>query len=784
MDLDLLRVLGTLSRIAYVDDSQSSVDSRLEAELNNPAGADWHVIDLGFGQDADGYSTVIGFGEYYLAYDPNSGRCALILRGTDSPLDIGPDFLAALGAIPIVAATFGLVMSAAKAFASGVGADLYVAGHSLGGALAEALYQFSAGGSLVGGAAFGSPGLGSLPNLLPRDPAFVHVYRNSDAIGIHNLGSHIGQELRIEDDNSSIVDIPTAHSIDRYVVQLQTISGSYASAGLDTSNLVDVHFLDEQINNVLTTSDLSSNTLTIGGAGNDHLDGRFAASVLRLDGGIGNDVLIGGAASDYLSGGPGNDALEGGGGDDVINGGTGADTLEGGGGRDILVGGAGNDLIDGGSGFDYAYFFEASGGVSIDLSISGYQPTGSGFDKLVNVEGILVGGFSDSLAGNDGDNYLSGGGGNDTLSGRGGFDNLVGGPGDDILDGGPGSDHASYFYATAGITVSLLLTGPQEVGADQGFDELLNIENLQGSAFDDRLTGNEVGNSLNGLEGNDTLVGHGGDDFLQGTLGHDDLRGGEGNDFLDGGLGNDTIDGGSGFDLVYYFDSTGGLTLNLATTTPQDTGGAGIDLILNVEGIVGTGFDDHLIGDGEANLLDGQGGSDTIRGSSGNDQIFGADGNDVLYGDAGNDVINSGDGNDTVDGGSDNDRLFGYEGDDRLIGGGGNDFLVGGAGTDLLSGGDGNDTLEGGSGDDALAAGRGADVFVFGASFGNDTIIDFRRVEDEIRFVNAGFTDFADMMAHALQVGRHVVITNATGDSLQLNNTLLSSLQSADFLFS
>ena len=62
----------------------------------------------------------------------------------------------------------------------------------------------------------------------------------------------------------------------------------------------------------------------------------------------------------------------------------------------------------------------------------------------------------------------------------------------------------------------------------------------------------------------------------------------------------------------------------------------------------------------------------------------------------------------------------------------------------------------GGFGDDVLTGGRGSDVFVFGASFGHAVLTDFKPVEDDIRLVGAGFADFNDVLAHAVQgaVGR------------------------------
>src|SRR5699024_5387782 len=115
-------------------------------------------------------------------------------------------------------------------------------------------------------------------------------------------------------------------------------------------------------------------------------------------------------------------------------------------------------------------------------------------------------------------------------------------------------------------------------------------------------------------------------------------------------------------------------------------------------------------------------------------------------------------------------------------GGNGNDSLFGAAGIDSLSGGSGNDTIVGGAGDDAQSGSRGNDLFVFGDDFGHDQISDFKPGEDDIHFAAGIFTNFADLMDHAVQVGLHVVITTDDGDSLQLNNLQRSSLQSADFL--
>ena len=57
-----------------------------------------------------------------------------------------------------------------------------------------------------------------------------------------------------------------------------------------------------------------------------------------------------------------------------------------------------------------------------------------------------------------------------------------------------------------------------------GTDTLRNLENLWGSAFNDRLTGSTGANELQGGNGNDTLNGGAGNDTLTGGAGLDSFR--------------------------------------------------------------------------------------------------------------------------------------------------------------------------------------------------------------------------------------------------------------------
>jgi Ca2+-binding RTX toxin-like protein len=81
----------------------------------------------------------------------------------------------------------------------------------------------------------------------------------------------------------------------------------------------------------ITNIDPTSDTLAINGlGGNDNLDAAQLAAdstVLTLDGGAGNDHLVGSAGNDTLLGRDGDDQLIGGPGQDILDGGTGSNTL-------------------------------------------------------------------------------------------------------------------------------------------------------------------------------------------------------------------------------------------------------------------------------------------------------------------------------------------------------------------------------------------------------------------------------------------------------------------------
>ncbi|NEP14763.1 MAG: calcium-binding protein [Symploca sp. SIO2C1] len=501
--------------------------------------------------------------------------------------------------------------------------------------------------------------------------------------------------------------------------------------------------------------------ILLGGEGNDRLYGGTGSDLLL--GNDGNDLLFGAAGADFYDGGEGNDTvyfrenfaitadlnqgratyineagvevvetlidienLQGTAFDDhfigdegrnYLYGLQGNDTLIAGAGNDVLVGGTGVDFFDGGEGNDTVYFGD-NFAITADLT-QGYATyvNEAGVEiveTFIDIENLGGTAFDDQLIGDAGRNFLYGLQGNDTLIGGEGDDLLFGAAGADFYDGGEGNDTV-YFRENFAITADLnqgRATYINEVGVEV-VETLIDIENLQGTAFNDHFIGDEGRNFLYGLQGNDTLIA------------------GAGNDVLVGGTGVDFYDGGEGNDAVYFGDNfaiTADLTQGYATYV-NEVGVEIVETFIDIENLGGTAFDDQLIGDKGRNFLYGLQGNDTLIGGEGDDLLFGAGGADFYDGGEGNDTVyfrenfaitaNLSQGRATyVDeagveivetlidienlqgtafddhfiGDEGRNYLYGLQGNDTLIGGAGNDNLRGGAGTDILDGGDGFDT--------------------------------------------------------------------------------------------
>jgi len=378
--------------------------------------------------------------------------------------------------------------------------------------------------------------------------------------------------------------------------------------------------------------------------------------------------------------------------DDVITAGTnvssslvgndGNDTITGSKLNDFIRGGAGDDVMNGGAGIDIAAYDNAASAVTVSLAITTQQDTqGGGLDSLTSFETLVGSAFNDTLTGSSIANRIEGGDGDDTIEGLGGNDVLIGGNNTVVIDTLSG-DTISYEHAAARVVVSLANTAAQNtLGA--GVDTIEGFENLKGSAFNDTLTGDGGPNSLIGLGGNDILIG---------------------------GLGDDILNGGDGVDVASYATAAAGVVVNLNLSGVfQSTFGAGDDALVNIEGLIGSNFNDTLVGNGGNNSLAGGLGNDLIVGDLGNDGIDGGAGIDTLdysgigaavtvnlvsqsaqnSGGAGSDTIRN---IENVIGTAFNDALTGNEFGNVLTGGVGNDVLIGNLGNDTLNGGDGIDT--------------------------------------------------------------------------------------------
>ncbi len=169
-------------------------------------------------------------------------------------------------------------------------------------------------------------------------------------------------------------------------------------------------------------------------------DDTFSSSLgVNVDGGRGNDRLVGSPFADALYGGEGRDVLRGEDGDDALEDGRRV-TLS------LPVGTfapvrAERDVFDGGAGVDTLGYAGRRRGVVVDLAGRGRDAGAPGEgDSLRRLEQVVGTDGDDRLFGDESANSLDGGAGDDLVVGRGGDDRLAGSTGSNRVRGDAGDD--------------------------------------------------------------------------------------------------------------------------------------------------------------------------------------------------------------------------------------------------------------------------------------------------------------------------------------------------------
>jgi len=504
-----------------------------------------------------------------------------------------------------------------------------------------------------------------------------------------------------------------------------------------------------------------------------------APGTQTLDGLGGDDILIGSRGADILTGGLGNDILQGGDGEDVF-------VLQMAGGQNLITD---YTTVVFPENFDVTPLFSApiASGDTLDVSRLTQQERDAiayAMDAAGNTVLNLADGTTYTLQGDFDFFPLTATEANGDQSIR--ILTAAGLPAFEFQLGADGSQTVFNFDETGARTKAVFVS-TDETGATttttESFDaagDLVSrtVEQADGSRereiFENGVlvaveTTDADGNTTTttfatSTDGDDSLLGTEADDLLDGLAGDDTLDGGAGNDTLIGGAGADSLIGGAGVDLISYAGSDAGVSLRFGAGTGRGGHAEGDRYSNDIEGFIGSDFDDSVKSNSGANIIfHGGDGYDTYiiernlglhratlssveeiriddrdgrfagftmtNGQAAQLQRVSVDQNGgdpgvqvrILQDSTGLDVSHI-----EFVGMTDNDhvRFDGGRNDDRVTGTAVNDFVVAGDGNDTVETGDGNDTVLGGKGRDLVHGGAGNDSLNGGRSndqlFGED----------------------------------------------------------------
>ena len=557
----------------------------------------------------------------------------------------------------------------------------------------------------------------------------------------------------ITDQNSTINTIHGGAGNDT-VIMVNSSLGDVFNGGLGTNTLVQNYagFGGNIVINMIT-----------GFVNNTNNNGNYAAfsnfqnvtvnSEMGIIGNAQNNILIGSSTNLALS----NNNFDGGAGDDTLRGGLGADVLTGG---DNTSVGDTVDYSTSAAGVTVSLSGQTASGAGSDAegdSISGFENVvgsnhvdylrgDTGRNSLFGGLGadVLVVDVNDAnLAGE----IFDGGGDSDTMqiTGSGNFtvnlrdDTITSIENLQLLDAGANNTrtlllNANQFGGTS-IAANALVAHDAFSDTNEVFDILMDTSTtltLAGLTFNSLTNLNTMSFVITGDNDAETITGSSIRDVINSGGGGDMLNGGAGNDTINGGSGFDTINGGAGDDIIIHsggdfggnvdggadidvLDLSGWTTSSIAFSVnllsqnyqfvPNAFGASGTYVLLNVENVIGSNFNDFITGDGLANVLEGGLGNDVIDGGLGSDTLslagstvgmsvylggFGAAGNGYSWDGIAQDNLTS---IENVSGSAHADFIVGDSANNQLNGNGGSDTIEGGLGNDAIDGGLGSDTL-------------------------------------------------------------------------------------------
>ena len=177
-----------------------------------------------------------------------------------------------------------------------------------------------------------------------------------------------------------------------------------------------------------------------------------------------------------------------------------------------------------------AEILKITNGVSDNVTWSGLE-AGNGKEGYVLTAEAATGGHSGTITGTGYNDTFIAEDGTYTYNGSGGWNTHSD---YDTWSNTGGMDVVDYRNATSGVNVDLRLSTAQNTGF--GTTRLLNIEGINGSDYDDVITGNSGDNQFEGRGGNDTFnIGSGGHDtLLYKLINALDATGGNGHDVVNG----------------------------------------------------------------------------------------------------------------------------------------------------------------------------------------------------------------------------------------------------------